>query len=415
MHKYSASTQCPFPLSQPRQTTSSPEACESEESFNHYTVGWICARQEEYECACRMLDHEFDGPDVSEGHDDNTYTYGCIGKHLVVVTCFPDGQSGITLAARVARDMVRTFPNLRFALLVGIGGGVPTAKSDVRLGDVIVSVPSNGIGGVIQYDAGKYTADGGFQRTGQLKSPPERLLGAIPQMRRLYNDRRKPDRLAEHMNRVDDISRPSLDHLYKPGYEHVSGRGCENCDSEQILPRPDRHIRRAIAVHYGIIASGSSIMQDACIREGFANNPDMDVLCFETEAAGIMNSLDCLIVRGISHYCDSHGNDDWNAYASLTAAAYARELLLVLKPRRGDAMQFNVSGKLPVNDSQVSRISRQGQDSDGFANLGNDLEARDHINGFCPVHNRNRLGHIQRGGQLTKALVDTTPFPNSAN
>lgn len=37
-----------------------------------YTIGWICALQEEYEAACRMLDDEFEGPDVANENDNNT-------------------------------------------------------------------------------------------------------------------------------------------------------------------------------------------------------------------------------------------------------------------------------------------------------------------------------------------------------
>jgi nucleoside phosphorylase len=56
------------------------------------------------------------------------------------------------------------------------------------------------------------------------------------------------------------------------------------------------------------------------------------------EAAGLMNNIPCLIIRGICDYCDSHKNDEWHNYAALVAAAYARELLLVLRPQRVDAM-----------------------------------------------------------------------------
>jgi hypothetical protein len=43
--------------------------------------------------------------------------------------------------------MLRSFPNIKIGLMVGIGGGVPT-KHDIRLGDIIVSSPENGLGGV---------------------------------------------------------------------------------------------------------------------------------------------------------------------------------------------------------------------------------------------------------------------------
>ncbi|KAF4871532.1 hypothetical protein CGCSCA1_v009322 [Colletotrichum siamense] len=75
--------------------------------------------------------------------------------------------------------MLRTFPSIRFGLMVGIGGGVPRKGSDVRLGDVVVSSPTGQFGGVVQWDMGK-TKDGGkFERTGFLNSPPASLLSAL--------------------------------------------------------------------------------------------------------------------------------------------------------------------------------------------------------------------------------------------
>jgi nucleoside phosphorylase len=54
------------------------------------------------------------------------------------------------------------------------------------------------------------------------------------------------------------------------------------------------------------------------------------VLCFEMEAAGLMNSFPCLIIRGICDYADSHKNKRWQLYAAAAAAAYAKELLSVI-------------------------------------------------------------------------------------
>jgi nucleoside phosphorylase len=56
------------------------------------------------------------------------------------------------------------------------------------------------------------------------------------------------------------------------------------------------------------------------------------VLCFEMEAAGLMNSFPCLVVRGMCDYADSHKNKRWQAFAAGTAAAYAKEVLLVIPP-----------------------------------------------------------------------------------
>ncbi|CRG88509.1 hypothetical protein PISL3812_05540 [Talaromyces islandicus] len=46
------------------------------------------------------------------------------------------------------------------------------------------------------------------------------------------------------------------------------------------------------------------------------------------DAAGLMNP--CLVIRGIRDYADSHKNKRWQPYAAGTAAAYAKELLLVI-------------------------------------------------------------------------------------
>lgn len=43
--------------------------------------------------------------------------------------------------------------------MVGIWGGVPGTE-DIRLGDVVVSLPQGAYGGVVQYDFGRDTPSG---------------------------------------------------------------------------------------------------------------------------------------------------------------------------------------------------------------------------------------------------------------
>jgi hypothetical protein len=74
----------------------------------------------------------------------------------------PDGEYGTASAAGVARDMLSSFPSVRLGLMVGIGGGAPNSKHDIRLGDIVVSAPRNGKGGVFQYDFGKTIQDQSF-------------------------------------------------------------------------------------------------------------------------------------------------------------------------------------------------------------------------------------------------------------
>src|SRR6266516_4186959 len=145
----------------------------------HYTVGWISALPTEMAAAQGMLD-ELHEPLQRDSQDQNTYTLGRIGLHNVVLACLPAGVTGTISAARVATQMLSSFKWLRFGLMVGIGGGVPSANDDIRLGDVVVSKPTATFGGVIQYDFGKTVQNGRFKRTGSLiNRPPDIVLGAV--------------------------------------------------------------------------------------------------------------------------------------------------------------------------------------------------------------------------------------------
>ncbi|KAH9225249.1 hypothetical protein K456DRAFT_1419334 [Colletotrichum gloeosporioides 23] len=76
-------------------------------------------------------------------------------------------------------------------------------------------------------------------------------------------------------------------------------------------------------------------MKDARIRDTLA--AERDVLCFEMEAAGLMNHFPCLVIRGICDYSDSHKNKEWQGFAAMMAAAYAKDLLHQIAPNSIEA------------------------------------------------------------------------------
>lgn len=294
-----------------------------------YTVGWVCALPVEVAAAQEMLDEEHDTPPY-DAHDTNLYTCGRVGEHNVVIACLPEGQTGNTSAAAVAVRMNSTFSSTRFGLMVGVGGGVPCEKADVRLGDVVVSKPHKTHGGVVQYDLCKATASG-FERTGALNAPPTVLLNAVANVR--ARQMRGRGRLLEYLSKLDNLpdfcrEAAGLDTLFKAEHEHV-GRGptCGKCSTEYAVAREAR--RQEIVVHYGTIASGNKVFRNAAERDRVSAELG-GVLCFEMEAAGLMNNFPCLVIRGISDYADSHKNDKWQAHAAGTATAYAKELLSVI-------------------------------------------------------------------------------------
>jgi nucleoside phosphorylase len=70
-------------------------------------------------------------------------------------------------------------------------------------------------------------------------------------------------------------------------------------------------------------------MRDAKKRDLYNKDYDGRILCFEMEAAGLMNSTPCLVIRGISDYADSHKREDhaWHGYAAAAAAAFTKEFI----------------------------------------------------------------------------------------
>lgn len=303
-----------------------------------YNVGWICAINTEYVAAQVCLDERYNRPGDFPPHTKNDYTLGRIGKHNVVISVLPMGEYGISSAARVAEEMTHSFPNIRIRLMVGIGGGVPSSKNDIRLGDVVVSIPSNGQAGVLQYDFGKSIQGQSFQTTGRLDQPPTALRSAVGGLVAQYESKghqlqntvenalKKTPRLQKRYGRPD----PASDRLYRSHILHPPDGGscaleCGDDPSRIVTRRPRTKADDDPAIHYGLIASGNQLMKDALIRDKLGVQDD--ILCFEMEAAGLMNNFPCLVIRGICDYADSHKNKTWQGYAAMVAAAYAKDLL----------------------------------------------------------------------------------------
>jgi nucleoside phosphorylase len=77
------------------------------------------------------------------------------------------------------------------------------------------------------------------------------------------------------------------------------------------------------------------LMKDASVRDRLAAKKD--ILCFEMEAAGLMDHFPCLVIRGICDYSNSHKNKKWQGYAAIAAAAYTKDLLCRIPPNRVEA------------------------------------------------------------------------------
>ncbi|KAH8822041.1 hypothetical protein F5884DRAFT_894735 [Xylogone sp. PMI_703] len=306
-------------------------------SHEEYTVGWICPLKVEKVAALEMLDEEHDALEQPPA-DHNVYNLGSIGGHNVVITGLH--QAGNSPAATAVAQMLTTFPKVRFGLLVGIGGGVPvkTESGFIRLGHVVVSKPTGEHSGAVEYDRGKAEARC-FRRTGALAPPPRVLLNAVFDLE-AQRDWMPDDPVAKNLTRIDtNVSglqkyrHPGLEHdrLYQRDYVHRNRELlCDECgcDPRMQLKRStgdeDQTNGSRVVAHMGTIASGSLVIRNDELRDHLAQQ--YGVLCFEMEAAGALLDFPCIVIRGISDYCDSHKNDNWHGYAAAAAAAYARQL-----------------------------------------------------------------------------------------
>ncbi|KAL5336660.1 hypothetical protein BJX70DRAFT_273667 [Aspergillus crustosus] len=131
--------------------------------------------------------------------------------------------------------------------------------------------------------------------------------------------------LSQFGSTLFDRQNAGPDVLLRSSYCHTERSTCIHCPHGMAVQREPR-VGRTVTIHYGTIASGNQVMKDAITRDRLSSELG-GVLCFEMEAAGLMNTLPCLVIRGIYDYSDSHKNASWQPFAAAVAAIYAKELL----------------------------------------------------------------------------------------
>jgi nucleoside phosphorylase len=79
-----------------------------------------------------------------------------------------------------------------------------------------------------------------------------------------------------------------------------------------------------------MIGSANILLKDAAFRDSL--NSDHGIIAYEMQGAGVAIAaatfnLGYLNVRGICDYGDNEKNDDWQRYAGVCAASFARVVL----------------------------------------------------------------------------------------
>lgn len=301
-----------------------------------FLVAWITSNSSQTNAAKKHFDRVYGGPAHKAARDTNRYTLGEMGDHRVVLIELPEGENKphLSAAAEAVGAMMRTFDRIRIALFIGTGSGVRDSEHDVRLGDVVVSTS-----GASRLDYHASVNAMAFRSAGEVVRAPECVKTAAKELAGRYQTSanalavailRATEGVAPHRRPGDEF-----DILYKPSFAHVESDD-EPCsvscgtDKSKLTARPP--LRRIdedkVVVHLGSIASSHIPIRDPDVRDKLASGGS--VLCFDTEAAGLMDTFPYLLIRGIADYADTHGNRMWRGYAGAAACAYARHLMHVL-------------------------------------------------------------------------------------
>lgn len=326
-----------IPISSNQSPSSPDDIAEEEDSDNErqmeiqaesITIAIFCALAYEAVAVRYTLDEEYSCRSERVGPNKYVYSFGRIKDHNIVIARPPD--MGTVNAAHCATAVSQQFPNVRLALMVGIGAGLPSPKHDVRLGDLVVSNPRDGLSGVVQYDFIRREQEKDLLK-GCLNKPPRILISADGKLQEDEIMERHPlRRTLKKLTKIPKFKRPvTEDVLFNENFHHVKkGSSCSECDAssaKMVVQRPQRP-HNSPTVHRGLILSGDGVIKSSehrqYLQQGFP-----DALCLEMEAAGIMDELPCLVVRGICDYADTHKNDNWHYYAAAVAAAYCKALL----------------------------------------------------------------------------------------
>lgn len=328
---------------------------------SQFEVAIICALALEANAVLCSLDEVwYDAPPIygRAPGDRNHYVFGRAGRHPVVVVTLP-GMGNIQ-SAGAATSLGTSFRSIQLVLLVGICGAVPYRSDgqEIILGDVIVSEVLIRLDFGRQYPTGIKRKDTILDVPGK---PNEEILGLLQHwksqvmtqqlhekmMQRLIGLMQHPHIGTEYPTSSDQLFAAEYIHRHHAGCIECSSlesvcvtalnASCEEleCDQQMLVHRSQRsgYNDQSIPnqrIHFGSIGTADMVMKSALHRNQLARSEG--IIAFEMEGAGIWDKFNCLIIKGVCDYADSHKNKRWQAYAAAVAAAAAKEVLIQYVP-----------------------------------------------------------------------------------
>lgn len=264
---------------------------------NQYKIAWICDAPTQYLAARTFLDEEHSLPEDVPQYDSVVFSLGTIaGNNVVIAASLYRGYSTLT-ARYVMSEVLLYFPRIKASLLVGVGGGMPSPRHDIRLGDVFVGITQTGQNSVFEYDCDYSVQEGTFQDVYFMNPLSELLQKAVASLNPTYSStsydydlyKGEGENFQGIINRQVEFfshfhkkyKRPSslTDKFFTPALKRYSNPRTE------VLSDEDKDIEEAPRVHYGLIASSDEHVKYNWSRDVLTR--DRDVLCFDREAASL--------------------------------------------------------------------------------------------------------------------------------
>jgi hypothetical protein len=257
--------------------------------------------------------------------------------------------------------MMQTFTRIGLAFMIGIGSGAPSARHDVRLGDVVVGSSWNGISNVFQYDFGKAIQDQALFKPGPLNQPPIGVRTAVVTLRSSHElgvdlleeeinmVLQKEPRLREQFSRPPD--EPSRNFRDNAAHEHSNYQSEVELRVEEALDYlgqfPTAQIA-AVATKFDIPRSRLNRRRQGSTTK--AGRPVTDTkLTREEEVA-------------ICRYIDRLGSGMGHQGLRLSFFPFLLTPLLLLWPSRSVSM--------PIALATADTVIRPSSDSEGWCDFG---------------------------------------------
>ncbi|KAF4553333.1 Hypothetical protein D9617_7g030600 [Elsinoe fawcettii] len=349
---------------------------------NDFDIAWLCTRLTVFSAASMVLDNQFDAADLHQLLDLETIAFGRIGEHNLVIVCLPADTHGIDHFPALASKMAELFPSISCIVSLGVAKSLQSTDTGVRMGDIVVGDPREPRNGVIP-----------VRTTGRLSEEPKELASqvlplpslATHAVRAMQYKSSRGQTIFNHFlqhaleteaEQSDVFSRPASTTARPLGSSSqgqtmrnaLHQEGSDVAEGDDIL----QHQRQPI-VHYGKIMVSETTSASIQLFEG-GEQQQTDALCLDDGSVAVFQSFPSIAVRGISRDLDARNVGEWMPYASLAAAAYAKELVLTI-----DATdlalenQQNVTQDLTETDSEAQLATdvaggiRRQDDSDRAA------------------------------------------------